>query len=188
MPLLILFVAVPILEIALFLQVGAAIGTWETVGIVILTAVLGTFLLRRQGLQALHTAQQRLAAGEAPGSMLADGAMILAAGFLLLTPGFFTDAVGFALLLPPVRRWIWSKISHRIQTVGMQAMAAGGARRGAASSDGHGPFPRGDQTVDGSFTEAREPDDANGSGPRPQGRPTPRGDGMPPRTDGPWQR
>ncbi len=103
MPIFLLLVAVPIVEIALFIQVGGWLGLWPTIGIVILTAAIGTMLLRAQGLAALGELQRRLAAGEDPSATLAHGAMILVAGVLLLTPGFFTDGVGFALLTPPVR-------------------------------------------------------------------------------------
>lgn len=111
MPLLflILFIAVPIIEIALFIQVGDLIGLWRTLGIVILTAILGTFLLRLQGMAALQRLQTSLNEGGNPVDPIVHGALILAAGLLLLTPGFFTDAVGFSLLVPPVRaaiiRW-----------------------------------------------------------------------------------
>ena len=98
-----LLVAMPIVEIALFIQVGGWLGLWPTVAIVILTAAIGTVLLRAQGLAALGELQRQLGAGEDPSATLAHGAMILVAGVLLLTPGFFTDGVGFLLLLPPVR-------------------------------------------------------------------------------------
>ncbi|MEM7440955.1 MAG: FxsA family protein [Pseudomonadota bacterium] len=111
MPLLflLLFIAVPIIEIALFIQVGGFIGLWPTLGIVILTAFAGTFLLRLQGLAALQRLQTSLNEGGNPVDPIVHGALILAAGLLLLTPGFFTDAVGFCLLVPPIRsaiiRW-----------------------------------------------------------------------------------
>jgi len=97
------FLAVPIIEIALFIQVGGWLGLWPTLGIVVLTAIAGTALMRAQGLATLAEFQRRMRAGENPTGLLAHGAMILFAGALLLTPGFFTDAVGFSLLLPPVR-------------------------------------------------------------------------------------
>lgn len=101
--LLILFIAVPIIEIGLFIQVGGWLGFWPTLGIVILTALIGTTLLRSQGLGALANLQNSVGAGQNPMGHIAHGAMILIAGVVLLTPGFFTDAIGLALLLPPVR-------------------------------------------------------------------------------------
>src|SRR6056297_2968952 len=101
--LLLAFIAVPLIEIALFIQVGGAIGLWPTLAIVILTALLGTWLLRMQGAAALADLRRSFSEVEDPSEPLAHGAMILFAGALLLTPGFFTDAVGFALLAPPIR-------------------------------------------------------------------------------------
>ena len=104
-----IFVAVPIIEIALFIQVGGFLGLWPTLGIVILTAMVGTNLLRSQGLAALSRLQGSVGAGENPLNPIAHAALILVSGVLLLTPGFFTDSIGLALLLPPVRaaliRW-----------------------------------------------------------------------------------
>lgn len=94
--LLIAFVAVPIIEIALFIQVGGAIGTWPTLGIVVLTAILGTWLVRAQGRLALGNLQRSFSELDDPTEPLAHGAMVLVSGVLLLTPGFFTDGLGFA--------------------------------------------------------------------------------------------
>ncbi|TNE93282.1 MAG: FxsA family protein, partial [Rhodobacteraceae bacterium] len=97
------FVAVPLIEIGLFIQVGGLIGLWPTLGIVLLTAIVGTSLVRREGARALDDLRSSLNELRDPSRPLAHGAMILVAGVLLLTPGFFTDAVGLSLLVPPVR-------------------------------------------------------------------------------------
>lgn len=107
------FVAVPIIEIALFMQIGSAIGTWNTIAIVILTAVLGTWLLRQQGMATLMNAQMRLQSGEMPASAIMEGLLLLVGGVLLLTPGFMTDAVGFFCLIPVSRRFLANLISKR---------------------------------------------------------------------------
>ncbi len=120
MPLFLLLLIVPIIEIVLFIEVGGMIGVWPTIGIVLLTAIIGTAMLRRQGLAALRNLQARIAAGENPGRLLADGAMILIAGVLLLTPGFLTDMVGFLLLVPGVRGWLWSRLAPRLVVVDVQ--------------------------------------------------------------------
>ncbi len=101
-----LFVGVPILEIALFIQVGGWLGLWPTLGIVILTALAGTTLLRTQGLQTMGHLQSSVAEGKNPMDPIAHGAMILISAVLLLTPGFFTDIVGLSLLIPPVRKFL----------------------------------------------------------------------------------
>lgn len=113
--LFLLFVIVPIVEIGLFIQVGGAIGLWPTLLIVVLTAFAGTMLMRAQGMMTLNRLQASMSDGSNPADPMAQGAMVLVAGVLLLTPGFFTDAVGFALLMPPVRRvllgWLMARVS-----------------------------------------------------------------------------
>ena len=110
-----LFVAVPVLEIALFIQVGGAIGLFPTLLIVVLTAFLGTFLVRQQGALAMSQVRNSFSNLSDPTAPLAHGAMILFSGALLLTPGFFTDAVGFALLVPKVRTYVFEVLSSRIK-------------------------------------------------------------------------
>lgn len=109
------FVLVPILEIALFIQVGGWLGLWPTLLIVVLTAALGTVLVRRQGLEALRQVQASFGELRDPTRPLAHGAMILASGLLLLTPGFFTDAVGFSLLVPAVRDAVMRYVAARVK-------------------------------------------------------------------------
>lgn len=110
-----LFVAVPLIEIALFIQVGGLIGLWPTLGVVIVTAILGTWLVRAQGSQALQELKSSFDDLRDPSEPLAHGAMILFSGALLLTPGFFTDALGFALLMPPVRKAVFNYLRTRIR-------------------------------------------------------------------------
>lgn len=117
------FLAVPLIEIALFIQVGGAIGLWPTLLIVVLTAILGTVLVRSQGAQALARLRQSFNELSDPTEPLAHGAMILFSGALLLTPGFFTDAVGFALLIPGVRQWVYRELAKRVQ---VQSFSTGG--------------------------------------------------------------
>lgn len=108
--LLLAFIAIPMIEIALFIQVGGVIGLGWTLLIVLATAILGTWLVRSQGALAINNIRRSFNELSDPTQPLADAAMILVAGVLLLTPGFFTDAVGFALLTPPIRhaafRWL----------------------------------------------------------------------------------
>lgn len=114
MPLFLLFLAVPLIEIALFIQIGGVIGLWPTLGIVVLTAVLGAMLVRSQGVAAMNNLRHSLGELNDPTEPLAHGAMILFSGALLLTPGFFTDAVGFALLVPGVRAAVYRYIRSRV--------------------------------------------------------------------------
>lgn len=108
------FLMVPLIEIALFIQVGGVIGLWPTLAIVVLTAVLGSWLVRSQGRMAIGQLQASFSELNDPTEPLAHGAMILLSGALLLTPGFFTDAVGFALLMPPVRKAVFRYLQSRI--------------------------------------------------------------------------
>ena len=103
---LFIFILVPVIEIGVFIQVGGIIGLWSTIGIVILTAFIGTALLKQQGLSTLLTAQQKLNQGQMPAQELFDGACLLFAGALLLTPGFVTDTIGFLLFIPTVRLFL----------------------------------------------------------------------------------
>lgn len=112
--LFLLFVAVPIIEIGLFIQVGGFLGLWTTLGIVVLTAIVGSWLVRAQGMAALEKMQRSLQSGQNPADPIANGAFILIAGLLLLTPGFFTDAIGLGLLIPPVRQALIKFLASRI--------------------------------------------------------------------------
>ncbi len=112
--LLLAFIAVPLIEIALFIQVGDAIGLWPTLGIVVITAVIGTWMVRTQGAMAMGQLRQSFSDLDNPAEPLAHGAMILFSGALLLTPGFFTDAIGFALLVPAVRHAVFNFIRKRV--------------------------------------------------------------------------
>ena len=103
---LILFIAMPIIEIAVLLRVGDSLGWLLTLGIVVFTAVLGTAMLRQQGLATLNKARQRMSSGEMPAEQLLEGLLLMVGGVLLLTPGFVTDAFGFACLVPWTRQWL----------------------------------------------------------------------------------
>lgn len=102
--LLCLFVIVPVIEISLFIEVGSWIGLWPTIAIIFTTAIVGASLVRHQGLATLTSAQAQLQRGELPAEKVAEGVLLAVAGVLLLTPGFLTDALGLALLIPPVRQ------------------------------------------------------------------------------------
>ena len=112
--LLIAFIAVPIIEIALFIQIGGFLGLFPTLAIVIVTAIAGTYLVRAQGLSVLSQLQTRFREMNDPSEPLAHGAMILFSGALLLTPGFFTDFIGFLLLIPNIRTTVFQKVREHI--------------------------------------------------------------------------
>ncbi|WP_269933176.1 FxsA family protein [Aminobacter sp. HY435] len=112
LPLLLL--ALPLLEIAGFVVVGSEIGVLATIGLVLLSAVAGSILLRVQGFGAMNRARAEIDAGRDPSRELANGAMIAVAGILLVIPGFISDIVGILLFLPPVRALAWRYLSKRI--------------------------------------------------------------------------
>lgn len=113
---LLAFIGVPLIEIALFIQVGGLIGLWPTIAIVIATALVGTALIRRQGFNTLQRAQAEMEAQRLPVRELFDGICLIFAGAMLLTPGFLTDSVGFILLVPPLRallgRYVWRALQN----------------------------------------------------------------------------
>lgn len=112
MPLL-LFIAVPIVEMWILIQVGGEIGALPTIGLVVLTAMIGLSLLKRQGLSTLMSARAKMDQGRIPAGELVSGVMLAVGGALLLTPGFVTDVVGFLLLIPATRRWVLRQIIER---------------------------------------------------------------------------
>lgn len=101
-----LFIVIPILEMWLLIKVGSLIGALPTIGLVFLTAVIGLALLRQQGFNTLVRAQTRMQQGEIPASEMIEGIFLAVGGALLLTPGFFTDTIGFCCLIPGVRHVI----------------------------------------------------------------------------------
>ena len=111
--LLLVFILVPIIEIAIFMEVGGWLGVWPTLTIVVLTAVVGVKLLKQQGFKALGEIQQSLALGRLPAVEMAAAAQLVFAGGLLLTPGFVTDIIGFSLMVPSVRRGLASMLIRR---------------------------------------------------------------------------
>ncbi|APG48780.1 FxsA family protein [Phaeobacter porticola] len=147
------FLMVPIIEIALFIQVGGAIGLWLTLAIVVLTAVLGTWLVRTQGRLALGQLRSSFEQLNDPTEPLAHGAMILVSGALLLTPGFFTDAVGFALLVPQVRMAVYRYLRSKM-TIARFQMGPGSMHTrsypGDNSSKGQG------DVIDGEYQDVSQ--------------------------------
>lgn len=101
--LLLIFILIPIIEIAVFIQVGDLLGLGATLAVVFITAIIGVRLLKQQGLRTWQEVQQTTAKGQVPATEMASAAQLLFAGGLLLTPGFVTDAIGFALMVPAVR-------------------------------------------------------------------------------------
>ncbi len=111
--LLILFIVVPMVELTLLIRIGRAISIGPTLALVVLTGLVGAAVARHQGIRTLGRIQAELAAGRIPTGQMVDGLLILLAGLLLILPGVLTDAAGFALLIPPVRRLIRRRLADR---------------------------------------------------------------------------
>jgi UPF0716 family protein affecting phage T7 exclusion len=113
--LLLLFTVLPMVELALLIQIGKVMGVWATIAVVLLTGMLGWWLARREGLRTWVRIQSELSQGRLPGNHLVDALLILGAGVLLVTPGVLTDTVGFLLLIPPVRALARNALKKRFQ-------------------------------------------------------------------------
>ena len=114
--LLLAFILVPLLEIGLFIEIGSAIGALPTIGLIILTAVIGVGLIRIQGFITLGRIREKLDHDEIPATDLIEGLILLVAAVLLLTPGFFTDALGFLGLVPAIRRPVAVRLLYYLAT------------------------------------------------------------------------
>ena len=112
--LFVVFVAVPIIEIALFINLGNRLGVFPTLAIVLITAALGTYLVKSQAISTFETIKSELKNLQNPTQTVAHAAMILFAGVLLVTPGFFTDLIGFMLLVPWLRDYVFTTVNKKI--------------------------------------------------------------------------
>jgi len=112
--LVVAFIGMPLLEIAVFIEVGGTIGVWPTIGLTIATALAGSLMLRHQGLAALMRARAQMDRGELPARELFEGMCLVLAGALLLVPGFVTDAIGLLLFFPPFRRLLRLLIARHV--------------------------------------------------------------------------
>ena len=147
------FIAVPIAEIAIFVEVGSQWGLWPAIGAIFATAVAGSILIRHQGVAVLRRVRDEVSAGRFPARQVFDGLCLLIAGTLLLLPGFITDAVGFILLVPVIRYFVMSSLTNRIQA------HTSGMSDAAAHPDG--------ETINGEFADLTDrPPPTSGSDPQ----------------------
>lgn len=136
------FLVVPLLEIYLLIKVGGIIGAGPTVFMVVFTAVLGAFLIRLQGISTMNRVRNMLMRGEIPAIEVMEGGVLLICGALLLTPGFFTDTLGFLGLIPPLRRrLILAFIRHQFP----------GGGQGPFVGPGTSTPPRSSRTIEGEY-------------------------------------
>lgn len=159
-----LFVVVPLVELAILLQVGQWIGLWPTVGLVVATGIAGAALARHQGMRALLAVQEELAGGRLPGRSLLDGLSILVGGAFLLTPGILTDVAGFSLLFPVSRRWLQRTVQRAMErriregTVHFRVFTPGGGVSTGSGEVGTHPPRAEDYTDYTKYTKHTESD------------------------------
>lgn len=122
-----LFLVVPLVELAIIIQVGGAIGVWNTVALLLVMSILGGWLMKREGLGVLRRLQTTVEQGRVPGRELADGFLILFGGALMLTPGFLSDVLGMALLLSPVRALVRTALVRRLGLVAVRRAGTTGS-------------------------------------------------------------
>ena len=166
-------IGVPLIEIAVFIEVGDRIGLWPTIAVVVATAVAGGAMLRHQGMSVLARAQKAMERQEFPVAEIIDGVCLLFAGALLLTPGFVTDALGFVLMVPGLRnalvRPAWRYLSAHGSIRG--GFTRQGGTGGGPGPGGPGGGPGG--IIDGEYREVR-PDDGPHDGTDGPGKSLPR--------------
>lgn len=152
--LLLLFIALPIVELYLLIKIGGVIGLLPTIALVILTAAIGSQLVRRQGLTAMQRIRESQARGETPALPMLDGAALLLAGFMLLTPGFISDAFGFVLLVPALRKRIARRLLARVIIV--QPGGPGSRYAGRGDAQRHHP-----SVIEGDYSRKKNTDNAH---------------------------
>lgn len=156
--LLVAFISLPIIEIAVFIQMGSLIGLWSTIALVLLTAVVGASLVRSQGILTLASVQRRMQQGEIPAQQIMEGVMLAVAGVLLLTPGFITDTLGLILLLPVPR----ARLANYFMSKVVVSHMSGQSSSHFDSSSFHTDNTRQGNTFEGEF-QRKEDDDDNSS-------------------------
>jgi UPF0716 protein FxsA len=163
--LIVLFIVVPIAELYVIIQVGEAIGIWPTLALLLADAILGSLLLKHQGLAAWRRFNKALSEGRFPGTEVVDGLLIVIGGTLLLAPGFITDIFGLLFLIPPTRAIVRAILKRftigRFTVVGMGI--PGGFGRGPGSGSGNGQQPP-SRDYDYDVTAEEVPPDGDSAG------------------------
>jgi len=150
-------IAVPLIEIALFVVVGGRIGLLATIAVVVVTALAGAALLRLQGLEVVAQARRAAEEGHMPIRSVVDGLFLFAAGLLLLTPGFLTDAIGFLLFVPPLRRGLAAFIWRRLLASGSFVVFTARSHGTGPAESGRRPSGGG-RVIEGEYVEIDETD------------------------------
>ena len=154
--LLSLFLVIPLIEIYLLISIGGVIGAGMTILLIVFTAVLGAFLVRAQGFATFSKVQAQIGKGEVPAVEMMEGIFLFVAGALLLTPGFFTDAIGFLCLTPPLRKALIYRVIRSKNTFSRGAVGnVNGSFRNPAHGASNNPGDRRGRIIEG---ESRDSD------------------------------
>jgi UPF0716 protein FxsA len=165
--LLAVFIGLPLLEIAVFIEVGSAIGVWPTIAATIATALAGSLLLRAQGLAALTRARIQMDQGQLPAREMFEAVCLILAGALLLVPGFVTDALGLLLFIPPVREFLRFLIARHIAAKAARGEArifVDGVEVGPGGPPGQAGHRGGGKVIDGDYQDL-DPEDGKEDAP-----------------------
>lgn len=164
--LFLIFAVFTIVEIAVLVKVGEMIGGWNTIALVLLTAFIGSYFVKREGLHNLQMAQEKMQRNELPGNEIVQGLMLVVAGILMVTPGFVTDILGILLVLPGTRHYVTSHVSKHLKA---RVVTSGGFGQGPFGPQGNpfnqgasqqGPHHDGNGDVyEGQYTDKTEQDD-----------------------------
>lgn len=162
MPFVILLILmIPVVELVVLIQVGTQLGALNTIGLTVLTAVVGLSLVRSQGLQVLQNARSDLSSGQVNTPVVLEGALLAVAGIMLLFPGFMTDTLGALFLVSPLRRAMASRLLnaqnlHIFRSGGFQQGGFDGHADGFTQQDPFQSSPRGEDVIDGEYEEVDE--------------------------------
>ncbi|MGF1591866.1 MAG: FxsA family protein [Kiloniellaceae bacterium] len=163
----VVFIGLPLLEIAVFIEVGGAVGLWPTIAATIATALAGSLLLRTQGLAALARARAQMDRGELPAREMFEGVCLVLAGALLLVPGFVTDAIGLLLFVPPLRealRWLIARHLAAKAARGEARIFVDGVEVDPRRPGGAPPHRGRGGVIDGDYQDLTPGDDDTGEG------------------------
>lgn len=153
-----LFALLPIIEISLLISVGEQIGGWNTVAIVVFTALLGSYLVRQQGLSTLLQAQKKMQQGAMPGQEVAEGLLLVIAGVMLVTPGFITDFLGFLFCLPMTRPLIAKALLTKLSVKVVSQAQNGSFDQGQQPNFRHKSNASNDDIIEGEFKRTDDKD------------------------------
>ncbi|HEY9539852.1 MAG TPA: FxsA family protein [Kiloniellaceae bacterium] len=160
-----LFIGMPLLEIAVFIQVGSAIGVWPTIALTVATTLAGSLLLRAQGLATLLRARAQMDKGELPAREMFEGVCLVLAGGLLTVPGFVTDTLGLLLFIPPVRHLLRLLIAHHLAAKvasGEARIFVGGVRAGPRGPHARQPGRDG-EVIEGDYEDVTDAEERRDS-------------------------